>query len=135
MSPNESNMELFNQLTVVLLTRLHDNFPVAQNIFIEDYEEFDSEEKQQVFFGTILFLTKENYIANTAQIFGGFLGVSLTSKGLTLLNEKPAAVSKSDSLVELFKDALKDGTAESFKTCVAVLTKAALALSMDKSKE
>lgn len=132
MSSNESNMDLFNELTVLLLARLYENFPVEQDILINDYAEFDNEEKNEIFFSTIKFLTKEEFITHTTQPYGGFIGVSLTSKGLNILGVKPVSVSKSASLVALFKDTLENGSIEAYKTCVKELTKAALTLSAEK---
>lgn len=132
MSSSESNMELFNELTVHFLAKLYEKFPVEQDIMVKDYPDYDNAQKVDVFFDTIKFLIREHYIHHNAQPYGGFIGVSLTSKGLSVLDSKPASLSKSASLVALFNDALKSGSAESYKTCVKELTNAALNLSIEK---
>jgi len=59
---DEKNMDLFNKLTLHLLIRLHDNFPVKINVTIEDYSELDNSENISIFFDTIKFLKDEKFI-------------------------------------------------------------------------
>ncbi|MGC1951617.1 MAG: hypothetical protein WA970_03345 [Gammaproteobacteria bacterium] len=132
MENNERNMEKFNEFTTKLLSNLHDTFPVEQDIMITEYRDLDTVENSAIFFSTIKFLEKEGYISHSDQIYGGFLAVCLTLKGLAVLNSKPASISKSETLINKFRRAIKVGTAESYSTCIKELTKLSVSYVSEK---
>lgn len=116
----------FNKLTITLLSNLYDSFPVEQDVAISEYDHLDTAENSGIFFSTLKFLNNEGYVSYSTQIYGGFLAVRLTSKGLSLLNSTPSSISKSESLISVFKEAVKEGTSLSYKTCIKELTSLSL---------
>jgi len=127
-----NNIELFNLLTLQLLTKLHDSFPVKQNITIGEYQELDNSENSSIFFDTIKFLRKEKFIRYSEQVYGQFVSVSLTNKGLNILGLTPTSISKTESLVQVFKEALKNRSSESCSVAVKELTKLAITTTIKK---
>lgn len=120
-----SNQELFNKFVIVLLDDLQKKFPKKQNYSIGQFEYLDCEENYGVFSGSIDFLKKEHIIDFREQVYGGFVGVSLTGKGLNLLNSTPSSISKSKTLGNQVSDAIKRGTVEAYNSIFKELLKQA----------
>jgi hypothetical protein len=129
---DEKNMDLFNMLTLQLFIRLHDSFPVRQNISLREYPELDNSENSKVFFDTIKFLKDEDFIQYSEQVYGGFISISLSNKGLSVLGTIPTSISKTESLIQLFKEAFKKGSSESYSMAVKELTKLAITAAVNK---
>lgn len=122
----KASTDEFNKLTITLLSKLYDTFPVEQDVMLSEHDHLDTAENSEIFFSTLKFLNDEGYVSYSTQIYGGFLAVRLTSKGLALLNSTPSSISKTESLISVFKDAVKDGTSQSYKTCIKELTSLSL---------
>jgi hypothetical protein len=103
-------MKLFNELSATILDSLFEKFPVAIEFSIEEFPALKTIENSDVFFNTFKFLSNENYIKFQHQVYGGFIGVTLTSKGLSVLNAIP--VSLKEPLSQSLKNALKKGSEE-----------------------
>lgn len=82
-----SNIEKFEQCCAELLVLFYESFPVKVNISISDYLNYDNPENSELFFSTIEFLTDEKFIRYDSDVYGGYMGVVLTSKGLAVLNK------------------------------------------------
>ena len=106
------NMKLFNELSATILSLLFQNFPVAIEFSIEDFQAFNTIENSDVFYDTFKFLSNENYIKFQHQVYGGFIDVTLTSKGLSVLNAIPGSLKEKETLSQSLKHALKNGSEE-----------------------
>lgn len=106
------NMKLFNELSAKVLDSLYEKFPVAMEYKIENFPPLNNEENSDVFFDTFKFLSSENYIKFQRQVYGGFTGVTLTSKGLSILNAVPDSLKEKEALSQSLKNALKNGSEE-----------------------
>ncbi len=65
-----------------------------------------------IFYDTFKFLSNENYINFQRQVYGGFIGVTLTSKGLSVLNAVPDSLKEKEAFSLSLKNALKNGSEE-----------------------
>ncbi len=81
-----TNIEKFEYCSAELLAQLYQSFPVKMHISISDYGHYDNEDNSSLFFSTIEFLNDEKFIRYDSDIYGGYMGVILTSKGLAILN-------------------------------------------------
>jgi len=106
------NMKLFNELSATILYSLFEKFPVAIEFSIEDHPDLNTIENSDVFYDTFKFLSNENYIKFQHQVCGGFLDVTLTSKGLSVLNAIPDSLKEKEALWQSLKKALKNGSEE-----------------------
>lgn len=104
------NMKIFNECAAKILDSLYDSFPVGKEYKILDFPDLNNANDSDVFFSTVQFLKNENYINYQNQYYGGFSGVTLTSKGLSILNAAPAVLEKKESLSQLIKNALRNGS-------------------------
>lgn len=105
-------MKLFNELSAIILYSVFEKFPVAIEFSIEDFPSFNTVENSDVFYDTFKFLSNENYINFQHQVYGGFIGVTLTSKGLCVLNAVPDSLKEKKSFSLSLKNALKNGSEE-----------------------
>ena len=106
------NMKLFNELSAKVFDSLIEVFPVEKEYRIEDFPEFDNAENSEVFNSTFHFLENENYIKYQKQIPRCFVGVVLTSKGLSVLNASPPVLKNNETVSQSIKKALKSGSEE-----------------------
>ena len=100
----------FNNCVAKVLNSLYENFPVGTDFELEDFSEFNSEEKSDIFFSTVRFLEKEEYIRISHQVYGGFMAVVLTAKGLSLLNLTPDSLDPKNTFQSRIKSGLKNGS-------------------------
>jgi len=105
-------MKLFNELSAIILYSVFEKFPVAIEFSIEDFPSFNTVENSDIFYDTFKFLSNENYINFQHQVYGGFIGVTLTSKGLCVLNAVPDSLKEKKSFSLSLKNALKNGSEE-----------------------
>lgn len=131
MDDNPNNMDLFNQFVIEILGNLYEKFPVEQDLHLDEYEDLNSAENSCIFFSTIKFLNREKCISFSKQIYGGFLGVSLTSKSLTLLGT-PTSLSKSKTLISQIRESLKTGTTEAYNNIAKEIIKHSVDFAVEK---
>jgi len=106
------NMKLFNELSATILDSVFEKFPVAIEFSIEDFPALNTIENSDVFYDTFKFLSNENYINFQHQIYGGFIDVMLTAKGLSVLNAVPDSLKEKETFSLFLKNALKNGSEE-----------------------
>lgn len=122
-----TNKQDFNELSADLFSKLYDSFPVGIDVNIKDYPSFDSADRSDIFFSTIKFYINEGFIRSGKQYYGGFGNLVLTSKGFTVLNEKPPEnFSKRSSIAAALNDAAQTGKTEIIKGLVSETIKFAL---------
>jgi hypothetical protein len=126
------NQQIFDKFVVELLHDLLIHFPKKQDYNIDQFTYLASEENRDVFFDSIAFLKDENIIGFSTQVYGGFLSVSLTGKGLALLNSTPSSLSKSITLANRLKDAVESGSREIYSTVLKELLKQATSTLLKK---
>jgi hypothetical protein len=102
------NIILFDKCVALILDTLYQNFPIETYIKCSNFVEFDAEDKSEVFFSTMRFLKKENFIIFSEQVYGGFIGVVLTTKGLGLLQAVPKSLK--EPFFSQIKKAIKSGS-------------------------
>lgn len=128
--PNMSkDMELFNKFTAHLLGVLFDHFPVEKDIRLEDFECLNNEENLAIFFSSIKFLKREGFINYSNTVYGGFMSVTLTAKGLTVLNSSPKSLETKEPLGKRLSSALQNSGPEILKVTVSEIIKLGLDLS------
>lgn len=102
------NIVLFDKCVALILDTLYQSFPIEINIECSNFVEFNTEEKSEVFFSTIHFLKRENFIVFYNSVYGGFIGVVLTTKGLGLLQAVPKSLK--EPFFSQIKKAIKSGS-------------------------
>ena len=128
------NIDIFNDCVSRIFSKLNQNFPKKLDLRISDFEEFNKKDTSAIFFDTVRFLESEGHIRYNKSVYGGFIGVVLTSRGRNMdfvrhiLREiqegkksfTPASNTKSDmedfqSVAKILSHAHKQGWLESFK--------------------
>lgn len=121
------NIEKFNKCAAEIFSLLYEHFPIPNDINLTDYPHYDNQENNTIFFATIDFLNEENFIRYQKKVYGGYLGVVLTSKGFTVLNSPlPKAITGNKTIGSKLKDIVKTGKDESIK----ILIREAIKLSL-----
>jgi len=105
-------MKLFNEFSATILDSLFEKFPAAIEFSIVNFPALNTIENSNVFYDTIKFLSNENYIKFQHQVYGGFIDVTLTSKGLSVLNAIPDSLKEKEAISQSLKNALKNGSEE-----------------------
>jgi hypothetical protein len=103
------NMDAFNKYAAIIFDRLYQSFPNQIDLMANEIEEFYPE-KRDVIFSTVKFLKREDFIIFSQQVYGGFTGMVLTSKGLSILNETPEALDKNGTIGSQIRKAVKSGS-------------------------
>ncbi|WP_440224961.1 hypothetical protein ACQQ2N_06900 [Dokdonella sp. MW10] len=144
-----TNLEFFETLTLALFQQLYQSFPVPIDIdpmklaysFLP--ENVEGEDGLRLFGAaehTVAFLKREGFIEHGDMHLddGTYVDVSLTSKGLLVMDSMPAPLSGSstvageirDLLGEVAKDGVKDGVREGAKRIITyILTSASSIMS------
>lgn len=81
-----NNRDDFNQCVALVLERLYQEFPKETNITIEEFIESADEDMTDNYFATIRFLQREKFIHYQLLNYNTFTGVTLTTKGLKILD-------------------------------------------------
>ncbi|MGZ8225049.1 MAG: hypothetical protein ACXWT3_00230 [Methylococcaceae bacterium] len=84
-----TNMEKFNKCAAEIFSLLYEKFPVRIDIKISNFPEYDNVEDRKIFHATVDFLNSEGFLKYTNVVYGGYVSVVLTSKGLAVLNLTP----------------------------------------------
>ena len=115
-----TNIEKFNQCCAGFLALFYGAFPVKVHISIGDYLEYDNPENSELFFSTIEFLKDEGFIRYDSDIYGGYMGVVLTSKGLAGLNGVVSELDDDKTIGQLIKLAIEGNNEASIRMLVSV---------------
>jgi hypothetical protein len=124
-----SNIDDFNEATAKILAKLYDAFPQRLSFKVASLVEGIDENKLHNYSDTIMFLEREGFIRYESYITNDlFIYVSLTSKGLAILNSIPDALQEKGPLGRKLINSVKDGSQELIKIGVEQLIKGALGL-------
>lgn len=106
------NIKMFDQCAAEIFAYLYAEFPLESVIQINDFKNYDNEEHNKIFFSTIRFLEREGFIHYSQAVYGGFVGVVLTTKGFAILNSTPATIEENEPLGVRIGKAVKSGAQE-----------------------
>ena len=81
-----NNRDDFNQCVALVFYLLYQKFPQETNITIDELIEAADENMTDNYFATIRFLQREKFIYYQSFNYDTFSGVTLTTKGLNLLD-------------------------------------------------
>lgn len=144
-SKSRTNIEIFDRTVLLILTQLHDTFPVPENIeAIEIYKKVATHYKDadlcaniymNYISSTFFFLRKEKFIEFDSPNDGRpvnaesiYYSAVLTHKGLAILKAVPKSISdQNESNFQIFEKALKDGTTATITEAVKIFFTSALA--------
>jgi hypothetical protein len=116
-----TNIERFNKCVAEILALLYESFPIGFDIEINDYPEYDNSDDSKIFNSTIRFLNDENFIRYEKSVYGGYIGVVLTSKGLTKLTSAiPDILDDKETIGSKIKSILNEGNKEAIRTLIRV---------------
>ena len=113
-------MEVFNQAAALILAKLYDEFPTPIHLHISELKDALTDEEAEIFASTLQFLVNEDFVRCGNTIGQGMIvsNVSLTSRGLDVLNSKPEVFSEKVTLGEKIKEVAKSGTKEVIGTAI-----------------
>jgi len=124
----KNNMDDFNKCIAVVFDLLYKEFPIETKIIVDDLvknTDIDTE-ISQIYFATIRFLEQEGFIHCKKAVYGGFNGVVLTAKGLSVLNITPDAIKKKETIAKRISSALKTGSKEAVRVVIQEALKASV---------
>ena len=123
-----SNMDDFNEATVLILAKLYDAFPQRLWFKVADLVEVAADDNKLRNYGdTILFLESEGFILyEYNKLNEVFDGVTLTSKGLTVLNYVPDVLKEKTPLGAKLLSVVQEGSKEGIRTVVEQVIKSAI---------
>ena len=124
----DNNISVFNKSVAEILSKLYSKFPMQVDFMLEEFDYLNNETSSDIFFSSINFLKKENFISFEQQVYGGFVGVVLTAKALDLLNSTPFALSKSTNFSSKIKEALQKGKTEAINTVIKEFIKLSVSI-------
>jgi hypothetical protein len=113
------NVQRFNAFAAHLFSLLYEEFPnpcdIGPDHFFEYADEVEGEKvwgehDNQTVSSTVRWLHDEGYIRVTDYSNGLSLGVTLTQKGLSVLNATPDSLHPSETMGAKIKNALADGS-------------------------
>lgn len=122
-------LDKFNKCAALIFDSLYQSFPVPKDFQIEDFSEFITEEDRDIFFSTMRFLEKEGFIRYENAVYRGYISVTLTAKGLVILNSTPKSIDSTESLGSKITVAVKSGAQEMMKAVIGEAIKAIANLS------
>ena len=123
------NIKAFNLACADIFALLYENFPLkvkmfnANDFLEQNLREYDT----KILIATLEFLEKEQFIVwRTAKVEHGlFADITLTLKGLSLLNKTPKSLEQKESNGEIIFNAIKKGSflvaSEAVKNAIARL--------------
>ena len=123
-----SNMDDFNEATVLILAKLYEAFPQRLWFKVVDLVEAAADDNKLRNYGdTILFLESEGFIRyESHKLNEVFDGVTLTSKGLTVLNYVPDVLKEKTPLGAKLLSVVQEGSKEGIRTVVEQVIKSAM---------
>jgi hypothetical protein len=81
-----NNRDDFNQCMALVFYRLYQKFPQETNLTIDEFIDAADDNTIDNYFATIRFLQREKFIYYQSFNYNTFTGVTLTTKGLKLLD-------------------------------------------------
>lgn len=132
---DDNNISVFNKFVAEALSKLYSKFPRQVDFRLEEFDYLNNETNRDIFFSSINFLKKENFISLEQQVYGSFVGVVLTAKALDLLNSTPFALSKSANFSSKIKEALQKGKAEAINTVIKEFMKLSVSVISKKIRD
>lgn len=120
----EKNIKDFNKFTAMLFERLYNSFPNRVMISIEDMDDSADKETIRTYASTVEFLALEGFIRyRTATMDNVYMDVTLTAKGLTILNKIPSTSKEKKTFIEMIKEIAKDGSKAELRSVIDALLK------------
>ncbi|MDO9080545.1 MAG: hypothetical protein Q7U44_07060 [Desulfuromonadales bacterium] len=132
-----TNIQGFNILCLGILNHLYDNFPkkvelkpasICEIVLPNDLNFEEAFNASALASETIDFLDAEGLIACGQKVYGGFLNVRLTMKGLAVLNaipsslqEKTAKNSSIERIKELFSKAIDSSASKASEEIIGTI--------------
>ena len=114
----KNNMDDFNKCVAVVFDLLYKEFPIETEIIVDNLAKNVNEEISKIYFATIRFLEQERFIHCKKAVYGGFVGVVLTAKGLSVLNITPDSIKKKETIANRISNALKTGSKEAVRVVI-----------------
>jgi hypothetical protein len=119
-----SNMDDFNEATATVLAKLYEAFPQRLTFKVANLVEGADDNKQRNYGDTILFLEREGFIRYEARVTNEYFeAVSLTSKGLAILNSTPDVLKEKTPLGNRLGSVVREGSKELIKAVVEQVIK------------
>ncbi len=115
----ENNIDDFNKNVALIFDLLYTHFPKAVDV---PDQEMDKDTREN-YFATIKFLHREGFIHIEDQTYDGFVGVILTTKGLSTLSAIPSSLKERKTIITRIREALKDSNSEVVKLVIGELFK------------
>ena len=112
------NIDKFEKCSALIFDKLYQSFPIPNDFNIKDFFEFNTEEDSYIFYSTVNFLEKEKLIRYQDAVYGGYIGVTLTARGLAILNSTPKSMVSSESIGSKIIAAVKSGAQEMMKASI-----------------
>lgn len=122
-----NNIDEFNKAVAMILTRLYDAFPHQIPMdFGSDDEDADTA-KVVFYMSTMKFLEQEGFIRYKSQrLSGAYNDVSLTMKGLQILNNIPESLKEKKTIASHLKSVFKEGSKSAMRSAIDMVFKEAL---------
>lgn len=122
-----ANMNAFNEATARILAKLYEGFPRRVSLKVGDLVGSPDQNKEQTYGDTIIFLEREGFLRYETRVGNEhYNDVSLTAKGLAILNSVPASLQEKEPLGCRLTSVLKDGSKELIRTIVEQIIKGAM---------
>jgi hypothetical protein len=119
-----SNMDDFNEATALILAKLYESFPQRQSFEIARLVEGADDNKRLNYLDTILFLAREGFIRYEGIIATDSVkNVTLTLKGLAVLNETPDVLKEKTPLGTKLMGVVGEGSREVVRAVVQEVLK------------
>lgn len=121
MTDSSTNIDRFNALAAHLFSVLYDSFPnavdvesvsVAREAVAKDVELYGLPDWERAAANTVSWLSEEGFLRYKAATYGGFVGVRLSMKGLTVLGSIPVSIKSTETaepLIVRLKRAVSKG--------------------------
>jgi hypothetical protein len=88
----------------------------------EDYPEYYNSNDSKIFHSTIKFLNEEKFIRYEKAVYGGYISVVLTSKGLAALRLPMSDIlDDKETIGSKIKSIVNEGSKEGIKTLIRIL--------------
>ena len=128
---SESNIDVFNEMTIKLFERLYKEFPKAINISMKELANNTTDrDEQKIYEDGLLFLAREKFIKIRLVSYTSntFEGVVLTSKGLSVLNSSPEALKTKSTIGQSLSEIAKSGAKDAYSSLVGIIINAGLGI-------
>jgi hypothetical protein len=117
-----NNRNDFNQCVALVFYLLYQKFPQETNITIDEFIEAADENMTDNYFATIRFLHREKFIYYQSFNYNTFTGVTLTTKGLNLLDTS-STFDEETTIAQELSVALQQDSKQSIGTIIQKIIK------------